>query len=112
MLSGEATNTNFKVFGLTQQQLKTMIYHTKGEHANHYITYAIILVIEKRSLCRLWSKAIYTKTDYLKGKYFLSTECSKIYMQYALRTLLLAFLPHYGQLSKPKIVNSIFLGNI
>jgi hypothetical protein len=58
MLSGEATNTNFKVFGLTQQQLETIIYHTKGEHANHYITYAIILVIEKRSLCQLWSLLI------------------------------------------------------
>jgi hypothetical protein len=38
MLSGEATNTNFIVFGLTRPELKPMIYHTQGEHANHYTT--------------------------------------------------------------------------
>ena len=36
LLSGEATNTNFIVLGLTG--LETTIYHTWGEHANHYTT--------------------------------------------------------------------------
>ena len=36
MLSGEATNTNFIVFGLTQPGLETMIYQTRGERSNHY----------------------------------------------------------------------------
>jgi hypothetical protein len=36
MLSGDATNINFIVFGLTLMGLKPMIYHTLGEHANHY----------------------------------------------------------------------------
>ena len=40
MLSGEATNscTNFIVFGLTRSGLKSTIYNTRGEHANHYTT--------------------------------------------------------------------------
>jgi hypothetical protein len=38
MLSGEATNTNFIVFGLTRPELEPTIYHTQGEHANHYAT--------------------------------------------------------------------------
>jgi len=41
MLSGEATNTNFIVYGLTQPALETTTYHTRGEHANHYATDAI-----------------------------------------------------------------------
>jgi hypothetical protein len=38
MLSGEATNTNFIVFGLTRPGLEPMIYRTQGEHANYYTT--------------------------------------------------------------------------
>ena len=32
MLSGEATNTNFNVFGLTRPGLEPIIYSTRGEH--------------------------------------------------------------------------------
>ena len=35
VLSGEATNTNFIVFGLTQAGLEPTIYYTRGEHANY-----------------------------------------------------------------------------
>ena len=38
MLSGEATNTNFIVFDLTQPGLEPMIYHIQGEHAYYYTT--------------------------------------------------------------------------
>jgi hypothetical protein len=38
VLSAEATNINFIVFGFSQQELEPMIYHTRGEHANHYAT--------------------------------------------------------------------------
>ena len=41
MLSGEATNTNFIVFGLTRSGLEPTIYCTRGEHANHYTTNAV-----------------------------------------------------------------------
>ena len=34
MLSGEATNTNFIVFGSTRSWLEPTIYHTRDEHAN------------------------------------------------------------------------------
>ena len=46
VLRGEATNTNFTVFGLTRPRLEHTIYHTRGEHANHYATDAV--QIEKR----------------------------------------------------------------
>jgi hypothetical protein len=36
VLSGEATNTI--VFGLTRSGLESTIYHTRGEHVNHYTT--------------------------------------------------------------------------
>ena len=38
MLSREATNANFIVFGLTRLGLEPTIYRTQGEHANHYTT--------------------------------------------------------------------------
>jgi hypothetical protein len=43
VLSGEAKNTNF---GLTQSGLEPTIYHTQGEHSNHYTTDAVQIGIE------------------------------------------------------------------
>jgi hypothetical protein len=44
MLNGEATNTNFIVFGLTYiSELELTIYRTRGEHANHYTTDAVVI---------------------------------------------------------------------
>ena len=37
----EATNTNFIVFGLIRPGLEPTIYHTRGEHANHYAIDAV-----------------------------------------------------------------------
>jgi hypothetical protein len=39
--SREATNTNFIVFDLTRLWLELTIYHTRGEHANHYTNDAV-----------------------------------------------------------------------
>jgi hypothetical protein len=39
VLSGEATNNNFIVFGLTRSGLQPTMYHTQGEHANHYTNF-------------------------------------------------------------------------
>ena len=44
VLSGEATNTNFIVFGLTRTGLESTIYRTRGDHANHYATDAVLLL--------------------------------------------------------------------
>ena len=41
VLSGEATNTNFIVFGLTRPGLEPTIYRTRGEHDNYYATDAV-----------------------------------------------------------------------
>jgi hypothetical protein len=51
VLSAETTNTNFIVFGLTQPGLEPMIYHTQGEHANHYTTDAVFLVQTDKNIC-------------------------------------------------------------
>ena len=41
MLSGEATNSNCIVFGLTWSGLEHMIYRTRDEHSNNYTTDAV-----------------------------------------------------------------------
>jgi hypothetical protein len=46
VLSGEATNTNFIVFGLTRLGLEPTIYCTQGEHANNYATDAVHYVLD------------------------------------------------------------------
>ena len=40
-LSGEATNTNFIVFGFTRPRLEPTIYRTRSEHDNQYATDAV-----------------------------------------------------------------------
>jgi hypothetical protein len=52
MLNGEATNTNFIVFGLTRPELKLTIYHTRDEHANHYATDGVVRRIGDRLVVR------------------------------------------------------------
>ena len=44
MLSREAINTNFIVFGLMRQRFKPTIYDTQGQHANHYTTDAVLKI--------------------------------------------------------------------
>jgi hypothetical protein len=43
VLSREATNTNFIVFGLIQPGLEPTIYHTRGEHA--ILLYVVIQIV-------------------------------------------------------------------
>ena len=43
MLSGEATNTNFIVSGLTRSGHQPTIYHTRGKHVNYYTTNVVDL---------------------------------------------------------------------
>ena len=67
MLSGEAANTNFIVIGLTQIEL--MIYHTRSEHANHYITDAVYDEYKKKKeimYCRIENIAGNNKFWFLK----------------------------------------------
>jgi hypothetical protein len=53
MLSGEATNTNSIVDGLTKTGLEPTIYSTWGKQANHYTTVTFIILYKKQS--NLWS---------------------------------------------------------
>ena len=41
MLSGNAANTDFIVFGLIRPGLEPMIYHAQGEHGDHYAKDAV-----------------------------------------------------------------------
>ena len=61
MLSREATNTNFIVFGLTRSGLEAMIYCTQGKHANHYITDAVDRTIDV--VCIVHKCVLYRTTD-------------------------------------------------
>jgi hypothetical protein len=42
VISGETTNTIFRVFGLIRSGLEPTIYRTRGEHDNHYTIDAIL----------------------------------------------------------------------
>ena len=44
MLRGEVTNINFIVFNLTRSVLEPTIYHTQGEHGNHYTTDELVVL--------------------------------------------------------------------
>ena len=48
MLSGEATNTIFLVFGLTRPGLEPTIYCTRGDHTNHYTIDAVQIIDKER----------------------------------------------------------------
>ena len=63
VLTREATNTNFIVFGLTRSGLKPTIYHTRGEHTNHYSTDAVISSID---VCLPFYFSYFTATDLKK----------------------------------------------
>ena len=45
MLSGEAANIDFVIFGLTWPWLEPTIYRTQGEHANHYAIDAVLIIL-------------------------------------------------------------------
>ena len=53
MLSVEVTYTSFIVFGLTRPGLEPTIYRTRGEHANHYATDAVIFIFVGKCKCLL-----------------------------------------------------------
>jgi hypothetical protein len=64
MLRGEATNTNFIVFGFTRPGLEPTIYRTRGEHAKLYAPHAVnekktgkcLLVLDK--IKQYWFKVL------------------------------------------------------
>jgi hypothetical protein len=68
MFSGEVTNNNFIVFGLTRSGLKPTIYHTWGEHANHYTTdtVAFFWLITIKTICFLRWQVMANKTSWVQ----------------------------------------------
>jgi hypothetical protein len=46
MLCGESENTNFIVYTLTKPGMELTIYHTRGNHANHYTTEELWLSLD------------------------------------------------------------------
>jgi hypothetical protein len=60
VLSGEATNTNLIEFGLTRSVVEPTIYHTRGEHANHYTIDAVTIYdISMEILHAKWAFELY-----------------------------------------------------
>jgi hypothetical protein len=73
VLSGEATNTNVIVVGLTRPGLERTIYRTRGEHANNYTTDKVSMkwIIWKERNVDKYQKKIATKSksiNILKGE--------------------------------------------
>jgi hypothetical protein len=79
MLSGEATNINFIVFGLTRLGLELTIYRTRGEHANHYFTDAVRII-------RSCMDAVETHIHVIKGPSKQSDVGKTLSQRYALRS--------------------------
>jgi len=50
VISGAAANTNFIIAGLTRPALEPMIYHTRGEYANHYTVDSVVLLYQLNNL--------------------------------------------------------------
>ena len=44
---GEATHTNFIIFGLTRPEIEPTIYRIRDEHANHYTTNAVYFELRR-----------------------------------------------------------------
>ena len=85
MLSGEGTNTNFVVFGLTRPELEPTIYHTQGDHANNYTTNVVKLVKKLPVLLLVYN---FLSLDLLHVMGNLHTQTSSIN----------TFLSHYKRL--------------
>jgi hypothetical protein len=74
VLSGGATNTNFIVFCLTWSGLKSTIYHTRGEHTNHYTTdavYTVLCTLARQKDCKMGLAFFY-----LQDSHFHCTDMS------------------------------------
>ena len=69
VLSGEATNTNFIVFGFTQPGLEPTIYHTRGEHTYHYTT--DVLHMQNKNEKTYWRMIIGKGFLYIRTMQFL-----------------------------------------
>ena len=77
MLSGEAADTNFIVFGLTRPMLEPTIYRTRGEHANHYTsdavhTYIDIISCEYTKFCDIIT--VYLNCDFNSFSHLQETQ--------------------------------------
>ena len=60
LLIGEAANTNFIFYGLTWPWIESTIFHTLGEHTNHYTTDAVHILLKCLYLAvKKVSKVIY-----------------------------------------------------
>jgi hypothetical protein len=55
------TNTNFIVLGLTRLRLEPTIYRTRGEHANHYATDAVVFACSQRRTILSYCDKVYSR---------------------------------------------------
>ena len=96
MFRGEATNTNYIVFGLTWSLLEPIIYHTRGEHDAVFglsttleastMLFLVYLPHSRRARCCFWS--IYHTRGEHDAVFGLSTTLEASTM------LFLVYLPH------------------
>jgi hypothetical protein len=75
VLSGVVTNTNFKDFGLTRPGIEPTTYRTRGEHASHYATDAVmklcvvqIYIRKGFKISKVLLEAVHRRTNNTKKK--------------------------------------------
>ena len=83
MRSGDATNTNFIVFGLTRSGIEPTIYRSRGEHANSYTQFYFSLPMlstlfqcqsKQREHCK-------TRLICFVWPYYIQLRCFKIFFK-------------------------------
>jgi len=75
--SGEATNSNFIVFGLTRSGLKLTIYRSRGEHANHYspMRFTCIKDISNKTKHHKYKMIRYIQLEQMKVLHIKAIQC-------------------------------------
>jgi hypothetical protein len=87
MLRGEATNTNFIVFGFTWSGIEPTIYQTQGEHANHY---TINEVDMDREVAKIQSSSMTTEKfpNYMSITVFVDKRLSNFPLFFSYKTII------------------------
>jgi predicted lactoylglutathione lyase len=65
---GEAIHINITVFGLTRLGIEPTIYHTWGEHANHYTTDMVHMRLKEGQIILIYYISHYFFRTFQKGR--------------------------------------------
>jgi hypothetical protein len=98
-LSGEASNTNIIVFGLTLPGLEPTIYRTRGEHSNHYATAAVQNASKLAFYICIFFSQIFYPTVISEWVIIFNTNSASVNIQWNADEVIL-FILHYFSYEK------------